>query len=71
MEADAPEWVIDRIVSEWMQRRVSMSAGLRILGIIQEQPPMNDNLGSQTEVATFIREISGLNNQTPIDHVDE
>lgn len=64
MEADAPEWVIDAIVSEWMQRRVSMAAGLRMLAIVQEQPLLNEGMGTQTETARVVRAIAGLDNET-------
>lgn len=56
MTEEAQEWQLDQIIRLLDERRVSGRVAARILAILDEQPYVNETLGSQTEVARHLRQ---------------
>lgn len=56
MTEEAQGWQLDQIIRLLDERRVSGRVAARILHMLEEQPYVNETLGSQTEVARQLRQ---------------
>jgi hypothetical protein len=56
MTEEAQGWQLDLIIRLLDERRVSGRVAARILSMLEEQPYVNETLGTQTEVARQLRQ---------------
>jgi hypothetical protein len=56
MTEEAQGWQLDLIIRLLDERRVSGRVAARILAMLEEQPYVNETLGTQTEVARQLRQ---------------